>query len=387
MIMIETLEQQAQVEANDGKSDEDEDGIEKERLEQGGRIIDPYDPELIRIRPTNIVVEQIISRIRFNEIDLAPDFQRQKGIWTPTNKSRLIESLLLRIPIPVFYVAADASEVWSVVDGVQRLSTIDDYVNDRFKLTGIQYLHKFEGACHSDLPRPMQRRISETQLIVNVIEPGTPEDVKIDVFRRINTLGSPLSAQEIRHALHPDPVRTLLKVLANSPEFLRATHNSVNPKRMRDREFVLRFLAFHIGDPEGYAHKSLDGFLGTAMERINQMDDPNRQALSSEFSRSMQAAHRIFGEFAFRKRYKHADRKRPVNTALFETWGVHLARCSSGQIEELIKRKRQVVSRSINLTKIDSEFEDAVSTSTAAPRRVQKRFIAVGNLIQEFVSC
>ena len=383
--MIETFATETDSVINDIDPDEDEDGIEKERSARGDKIIDPYDPELIRIRPTNIVVEQIISRIKFDEIDLAPDFQRQKGIWTPKNKSRLIESLLLRIPIPVFYVAADSNEVWSVVDGVQRMSTIDDYVNDRFKLTGIQYLYNFEGCFHADLPRRMQRRISETQLVVNVIEPGTPEDVKIDVFRRINTLGSPLSAQEIRHALHPDPVRSLLKDLANSREFINATHKSVKSTRMRDREFVLRFLAFHIGEPEQYANKSLDGFLGAAMRKINHMDGSTRDILSHDFRRAMHAAHRIFGEYAFRKRYKHNDRKRPVNTALFETWGVHLARCTTDQLANLIKRKRQVVSRSIKLLKSDAEFEDAVSASTGTPSRVQKRFSSVGDLLKEFV--
>ena len=367
------------------QSDSDDDGIEKECQEPNGKITDPYAPELIRIRPVNIVVDQLISRIEYDEIDLAPEFQRQSGIWTRTNKSRLIESLLLRIPIPVFYVAANENEAWSVVDGVQRMSTINDYVRGNFKLTGIQYLSQLEDYYHSDLPRAMQRRISETQLVVNVIEPGTPEDVKIDVFRRINTLGSPLTSQEIRHALHPDPARSMLKDLADSPEFLKATHSSINPIRMRDREFVLRFLAFHIHDPANYAAKSLDGFLGQTMVEINHMNDHRRRFLADDFSRAMRAASRIFGVYAFRKRYKHADRKRPVNTALFETWAVHLARCSPDQITELTGRKREVVSRSIKLIKNDAEFEDAVSTSTASPRRVRKRFAAVGTLVKEFV--
>ena len=74
------------------------------------KITDPFDPEQIKIRTVNIVVEQLVSRIGYDEIDLAPDFQRQRGIWTPERKSRLIESLLLRIPIPVFYVAANQSD-------------------------------------------------------------------------------------------------------------------------------------------------------------------------------------------------------------------------------------------------------------------------------------
>ena len=384
---VEKLTLETPFPENDADPEKDEDGIEKERPEHDGKINEPYDPELIRIRPTHIVVDQVITRLKFSEIDLAPDFQRHAGIWTRTNKSRLIESLLLRIPIPAFYVAADESELWSVVDGIQRMSTIDDYVNDRFKLSGIQYLNKFEGLRFRELPRPMQRRISETQLVVNVIEPGTPEDVKIDVFRRINTLGSPLSAQEIRHALHPDPVRSLLKHLATSREFLDATHGSISPRRMRDREFVLRFLAFHIGSPERYHHKSLDGFLGDAMATINKMDAVKRELLSEEFLRSMRVARRIFGEYAFRKRYKHQDRKRPVNTALFETWGVHLARRSPDQQNDLIRRKKHVVSRSIKIMKENSDFDDAVSTSTGSASRVQKRFNVVGQIIEEFVPC
>ena len=131
---VEKLTLETPFPENDADPEKDEDGIEKERPEHDGKINEPYDPELIRIRPTHIVVDQVITRLKFSEIDLAPDFQRHAGIWTRTNKSRLIESLLLRIPIPAFYVAADESELWSVVDGIQRMSTIDDYVNDRFKL-------------------------------------------------------------------------------------------------------------------------------------------------------------------------------------------------------------------------------------------------------------
>ena len=140
---------------------------------------------------------------------LRPDFQRLAGIWDNTRKSRLIESLLLRIPIPVFYVAADENEIWSVVDGVQRISTIYDYVTDKFRLSRLEYLKKLEGALYTGLPRQMQRRINETQFVVNVIEPGTPPEVMFNIFRRINTGGMALNGQEIRHALHAGPVATI----------------------------------------------------------------------------------------------------------------------------------------------------------------------------------
>ena len=109
---------------NDAYLDEEEICVEEEREDPKEKITNPFNPEQIKIRTTHIVVEQLISRIKHKEIDLAPDFQRQAGIWNDERKSRLIESLLLRIPLPVFYVAADESEKWSVVDGIQRMTTI-----------------------------------------------------------------------------------------------------------------------------------------------------------------------------------------------------------------------------------------------------------------------
>lgn len=102
-----------------------------------------------------MLVDRIVSRIRHNEIDLAPDFQRLSGIWDVQRKSRLLESLLLRIPIPVFYVAADEDDVWSMVDGVQRTSTIFDFVSGQFALSKLEYLTVLNGSRHDDLPRKM----------------------------------------------------------------------------------------------------------------------------------------------------------------------------------------------------------------------------------------
>ena len=171
------------------KGEVDDASVEIEQEDSQERITHPFDPEQIKMRTVNIVVEQLVSRIRHDEIDLAPDFQRLRGIWKKERKSRLIESLLLRIPIPVFYVAADKSEIWSVVDGIQRMSTIYDYVTGKFSLTKLEYLTWLDGRKHDELPRQMQRRISETQLVVNIIEPGTPAEVMFNVFLRINTGG------------------------------------------------------------------------------------------------------------------------------------------------------------------------------------------------------
>ena len=358
-----------------------EDGLEVE-AEDASEIKRPFDPEKIKVRTINVVVDQIVSRIDHEEINLAPEFQRMAGIWTDQSKSRLIESLLLRIPIPVFYVAADENETWSVVDGLQRTSTIYKYVKGQFSLSQLEYLDKLNGRFFEDLPRPMQRRICETQLVINVIEPGTPEEVMFNIFRRINTGGLVLNGQEIRHALHPGPALALLKKLANSDEFLNATRRSVKSDRMADQECILRFLAFHIDPWEQYSARDLDGYLSQTMAKINNMNSKGRNELSADFRKAMQAANEIFGRYAFRKFYRKRGRRGPINKALFESWGVGLARRSDSEIASLVGSRKGVMKKFTELVKEDWAFERAISSSTGTPARVRERFRAIAELIE-----
>lgn len=370
-------------ELDDDLAEEQITGLEVERDDPQLRIVRPFNPEKIRVRTANIIVESLISRINHHEIDLEPPFQRS-FIWDTQRQSRLIESLLLRIPIPVFYVAADENENWLVVDGVQRISTIYNYVTDQFPLSQLEYLNKFDGKKHSELPRPMQRRIGESELVVNVIDQGTPGDVMFNIFRRINTGGMTLNGQEIRNALHPGPVRAYLKTLANSQEFLKATDNTIKDKRMADRECVLRFLAFYIESWEAYDANDLDGYLGRAMARINDMALAERDTVSEDFKKAMRAAYNIFGDDAFRKLSDQPNSRRfPVNKALFEVWSVELARRIPEEIDTLVQKREDVINHFIELMIDDGDFERAISYSTGDPRRVRKRFATIAELVRK----
>lgn len=360
---------------------EPDSGVEEDRDDPDAVIKEPFDPSKIKVRTVPVLVDQLVERIRHAEIDLAPDFQRMRGIWKPVNKSRLIESLLLRIPIPVFYVAADVDDNWEVVDGVQRMSTLYDYITDQFALAGLEYRVEFNAKRFEQLPRVMQRRIRETQLVVNVIEPGTPPEVMFNIFSRINTGGMKLNGQEIRHALHPGPVRDFLKALADSDAFTAATSRSIKPDRMIDRECVLRFLAFHIEQWEQYRSRSLDGYLAGIMKRINAMPPGERDLLRADFEKAMLAAKRIFGSKAFRN---VSNERARINKSLFEAWGVQLARCSPNEIDRLVGHRKEIVKRFRTVLK-DPEFDKAISQATAMPQRIRKRFTAIRDLVQEFV--
>lgn len=363
----------------DGQFESDR-GIEDERDSE--EITTPFNPERIRITTTRVVVQQILSRIEDGAMDLNPDFQDLDEDWDDRRRSRLIESLLLRIPIPSFYVSADERNLWRVVDGVQRISTIHRFARNEFPLRGLEYLAAFEGKRHDGLPRALQRRIEETEFGFHIVEPGTPPEVMFNLFTRLNTGGKPLNEQEIRNALHPGPARAFLKRLAESEAFRRATNGSVDPRRMADRELVLRFLAFHLEPWEQYAGSDLDGWLGTVMDRVNAMDEPTRVRMEHDFTGAMDAAFAVFGDLAFRRPSSPGSRRQRVNRALFDSWSVGLARRADAEIEALVTNRNRVVEGLGRLLDDDPEFEEAISWSTGDAGRVQKRFRAVDDLIR-----
>ncbi len=178
-------------------------GVEAEEVDGDERITDPFDPAKIRVETRTMTIDLLLSRIEHGELDLTPGFQRKGGIWGEGAQSRLIESTLIRIPLPAFYVDATNEDKWLVVDGLQRLTTLKKFVLDKtLKLHGLEFLTQLRGKNYDELSRPYQRRVVETQVVVYLIDKGTPSEVKFNVFKRINTGGLPLSAQEIRHALN-----------------------------------------------------------------------------------------------------------------------------------------------------------------------------------------
>jgi hypothetical protein len=231
----------------------------------------------------------------------------------------------------------------------------------------------------------MQRRVNETQFVVNVIEPGTPEEVMFNIFSRINTGGLRLNGQEIRHALNKGPARAFLKELAETSEFSEATAGSVKKERMADRECALRFLAFYITPWEQYSTNDLDGLLGRTMKRINEMNKEERAALKLAFKGAMKTAIGIFQKDAFRKRYTYSDQRRPVSKALFEAWSVELARLKPEQTAKLIRSGQEIRAAFIKLMEDDRDFDVAISYATGVPQRVEKRFRAIEQLVEGFL--
>ena len=359
-------------------------GVEVEDIEGDSAWIDePFDPTLIKIDTKLQLVELVIRRIDRDEIDLNPDFQRNPGVWDRRRQSRLIESLLLRIPLPVFYMAADAENNWQVVDGLQRLDALKGFVLDKsLQLRGLEYLHQFENQSYDQLPRAMQRRIDETELSCHVIQAGTPPEVMFNVFKRINTGGKPLTPQEIRHALNPGVAREFINRLAQCQEFLDATGNSISPTRMADRECVLRFIAFYSKELDTYKG-DLDAFLIRAMQELSEETDQDRlDELCSTFRSAMRLASALFGSEAFRKPQRNMRSRSLVNKPLFESWSVNLARVPEEQIR-LLEERKECVQEGFRTMLGDEEFVESITFGTQTIRQVRVRFQGVEKLLSE----
>lgn len=364
-------------------------GVEIDNVVSDGAeaIAEPFNPEDIDVVTRSMTVNLLLSRTKSDMIDLQPDFQRRWGVWDARRQSRLIESLMLRIPLPVLYAAEDDDERWEIVDGIQRLSTIARFMEPEaigsapLVLAGLEYLKDFEGKRFGDLTPRMRLRLQETELIIHLIRKGTPPEVKFNIFARINTGGMALSPQELRHAITPGRARAVLEQWAGSQAFKLATDGSVQPIRMDDRELVLRFIAFHCLGLEGYKQPDMDGFLIAAMNTVNHLTDHELSAVNERFTRAMNTARAVFGRDAFRKRFSQNASRLPINKALFEAISVNFAQLPAGSMPVLVERAGSVREGLIALCN-SRDFESAISQGTGDVRKVQRRFSAIAEMLQ-----
>ena len=360
-------------------SDLEEEENDNEEYEKDQII---YDPDKINIVTREPTIEQLLRRINEEALDLAPDFQRHANIWKPDAQSRLIESIIIRIPLPAFYIDATDEDKWLVVDGIQRLFALKRFVSDKtLKLSGLEYLSNLKDKNFEQIGRRYQRRIEETQVTVYLIDRGTPPEVKYNIFKRINTGGEPLSPQELRHALNPGKAARFLRDLAASPEFQQVVKlGDTRKMRMDDREFILGFLAFTLTSYKDFKEDKRDAFLTKALAKTNKLTDEDLNNIENNFKKTMIASHEILGEYAFCKISQKQKRKYPVNKALFEAWSVNLSNLTDEQIRLLKIKNTELMNKFSNLVDNDKDF--LISISQAA-NKVEYRFSTIEKIINE----
>ena len=360
--------------------------MEDDEVAESGNQIKPYDPSQIDISPKNQSLDLLLNRVENEEIDLMPDFQRKAGLWAPKQKSQLIESLVLRIPLPAFYFDGTDNDKWIVIDGLQRLTALKEFFIDKtLRLTGLEFLKDLEGLGCDDMPKVYLRRMKETQVICYIINPGAPINLKYNIFKRINTGGLHLEPQEIRHALYQGFATNYLKKLSDNDTFKRVTGYSVPTDRMMDREFVLRFIAFYELGVDKY-DGIVDDFLNAAMALINKKYNNNptyADALEQKFLFVLEISEKIFGRFAFR-RMPDKEKRRTISKALFETWTAVLAKHSSEELDKLVLNREYLVEKYMPMFTEDEEFYNSIGSGKIYS--VRKRFEKIESLVSEVLN-
>lgn len=350
---------------------------------------EPFNPAEINILTKPDTLRNIIDRLRNNEIDLNTDFQRHAELWDSVRMSRLIESILIRFPLPAFYFDATNEDKWLVVDGLQRLSTIRKFVVEensakRLRLRGLEYLKEFQGKIYADLPRTYQRRIDECPITLFLIQPGTPEAVKYSIFRRINTGGLVLTDQEIRNAMAKPVLREYFEKLAGD-DYLKKTIGD-QTKRMVDQELVLRFLAFFVMDYEK-SKKNITTFLDEMVSELEKTDKQRWDYLEKTYRTAMKRSWLLFEETAFEKNTENTgNRRRRKNSTLFEVWTVALAKLSEQEFVKLVSKKGLLRQKHLELMTNDDAYFRSITYATQKRDHFRIRNDRVQNLIKGVIN-
>ncbi len=322
----------------------------------------------------------------FIDIDGADDLQRSSGLWNVTQQSQFIESLMIRLPIPLFYLDG-SSKIWRVIDGLQRLNTIVNFIAGKFALKNLEYLSKECGGLRFNdynFPGYLKNRILSAEVIAYVINPGTPPDVKYNIFKRINTGGLKLNGQEIRNAFFRGVPAEFVKTLAREPLFREATNHKIPFKRMIDREYVNRFLAFQIVGFSEYSGK-MDLFLSDTMLQIYEMSNQQLMDLRDVFLRTMERVLELFGRMAFYRVKSDGAIGRQPNKALFDTLAWNLSTLTESEVEH-INRHQDSFRDSYRQLIMGEQMSKLINDTTGHRSSVIERFDLLHNFIQNFLN-
>ena len=345
-----------------------------EGLEESGSWGDyPIDDLLIR-QETRTVYE-VVRRIKKGFYVMNPDFQRDI-VWEEAQQSKLIESVIMRIPLPVFYLAEDEHGRMVVVDGLQRLSTFRSFLKDELVLR-LSHHRELEGKRFSDLSPKLQNRVEDCNLIFYIIDSKVAESARLDIFERVNS-GVPLTRQQMRNSLYMGPATRFLKREAETEIFLEATGRSLKPKTMRDREFVNRFCAFRVLGVDEY-RGDMDQYLATCLRRMNEMAQSDLDALATDFQRGLANNRLLFGKHAFRKHVPGQDSRSVLNASLWDVMSTGLSRYS----EDHIRSDSPALLDAFYGLLASEQFNTAITYATNDLKRVRARFEMTEEMFRE----
>lgn len=324
-------------------------------------------------------LETLVKKIKKGVVKLDPDYQRRHR-WSNETSSRLIESLILNIPIPTVYLSQDVDvdteteeSRYSVIDGQQRLTAVYKYLNDKYPLEGLDTLSELNGCYYKDLPPFLVRRLEERTIKCLRIDSTLDTQIKIDIFERLNSGSVKLEPQELRNAVLGGPFNDLCKDLSQTDDFRRLLQIKLHDpdsnnrvQKMEDVELVLRFFALINGNYKSFKktkEKGFKDFLSDVMDEYNKKKPEEYKSLVDQFNITFKMIHEQFGSTAFAK-YKYESGKLVLqskfNNAVYDALsvGCHDLVLSNPKV----KFDKKTATRFKDLFKV-KEFYESVSGS------------------------
>lgn len=341
----------------------------------------PQNRRRVKTEKQDLPVETLHMWVRRGKLDPQPDFQRY-FVWNNVKASRLIESLLLDIPVPVIYVAEETNKTYSVVDGQQRLTSICAFIDGKFPdgrdfaLSSLRVLAELNGLRFRELSPELQETILNAGLRLIIIEQDSDPDVKFEVFERLNLGAERLNDQELRNSVYRGSYNALLRELAMDPYMLKVLGSDQPHKRMQDRQLILRFFAMWRSTHLKYK-APMKTFLNREMEHHRNPDERELAEMRAIFERSIEMAYTVFGANAFR-RFHPGTSNDPngyweihrLNVAL---WDTLLYSFTFYEKSQIIPNADRIREEFLDLMATDSTFVEYITSTTDKPERIQYR--------------
>ncbi|KAL3693841.1 hypothetical protein R1sor_007492 [Riccia sorocarpa] len=353
----------------------DSDRLER-RLVSGERVL--------QINKADFTVSSIVDKIRRGKLDLRPSYQRDY-VWDKRTASKLIESVLLNIPLPTMFFHERTQGQLEVVDGKQRLTSIWCFMETQrfpdgsdFALTGLEVLDELNGKKYTDLEEPLREVMQDFALNVHTISRHSDDDVVFEVFERLNMGSTQLNEQELRNCVFQGRYNDLLEELCLHPDMLRVFRQETPHKRMRDREFILRFFALRRSGIENF-YLPVKNWLNNEMRRHQFLEEEDFKVMKFDFSRCIKLSVNVFGDQAFRMPRGQKYDSDP-NVCLWDTIMYGFLRYRDD--EAVLSKKKLLVLALNDLLVYNTEFKsNLVSTPKALKLRTTKWLVVLKELL------
>ncbi len=340
---------------------------EEEQAFSGRRIFtDKLDPP----------VDSLYRRWKDGDLILDPIFQRRK-VWDDSRSSKLIESALLEVPLPVFYLAESYDSTVEVIDGQQRLNAFFKYIDNDYSLRNLKALPDFNKKKFKELNKPAKNHIRNYPLRTVTFKKESDENLRFDIFERLNTGAVPLNQQELRNCVYRGPYNQLLIELSEDPDFMFLLGLKTSERRMKDVEYVLRFSAFYHSTYLKYK-PSMARFLTEEMKEYQKISDEKALKLRMAFKNSITLIRSLLGEHAFKRFYKGNEDSRDgyweprrFNASLYDVLMYSFADKDKNLVMANLDSIREAL---IVLMTVNQDFIEAIELSTSSLKMVTQRF-------------